>query len=189
MFHAHIDLDPCGLVAMDSVSHKTVLPRNSAPIISTERVHSDRSPQIQSMRRDADRGVHFHMCYMIGARTRACTSCPMKNNNKAINAEALMDSKADRTRAYVLVELHPGKEKEFCDLILSKGLLVDSKVQRTDFVHGPFDFVMILYGAMEDIDARIMEIRKSPFVRKTETLICFEMFEWEDVRDLVNKQS
>jgi hypothetical protein len=126
---------------------------------------------------------------MIGARTRACTSCPMKNNNKAINAEILMDSQADKTRAYVLIELQPGKEKEFCDLILSKGLLVDSKVKRTDFVHGHFDFVMILYGAMEEIDARIMEMRKSPFVRKTETLICFEMFDWEDIRDRVHEQS
>jgi hypothetical protein len=112
----------------------------------------------------------------------------MKNNNKAINAGILMDPKADRTRAYVLIELHPGKEKEFCDLVVSKGLLVDSKVQRTDFVHGPFDFVMVLYGAMEDIDARIMEMRKSPFVRKTETLICFEMFDWEDIRDQVSEQ-
>lgn len=72
-----------------------------------------------------------------------------------------MDSKGDKKRAYVLIELHPGKEKEFCDLILSKGLLLDSKVERTDFVHGPFDFVLVLYGAMEDIDARILEMRKS----------------------------
>jgi hypothetical protein len=113
----------------------------------------------------------------------------MKNNNKVINAEIPMDSKADRKRAYVLIELHPGKEKEFCDLVVSKGWLLDSKVQRTDFVHGPFDFVMVLHGAMEDIDTRIMEMRKSPFVRKTETLVCFEMFDWEDIRDQVNEQS
>lgn len=99
-----------------------------------------------------------------------------------------MDPENEKTRAYVLVELQPGKEKEFCDLVMSKGLLLDSKVQRTDFVHGPFDFVMVLYGTMEDIDARLMEMRKSSFVRKTATLICFEMFEWEDLRDLVNKQ-
>ena len=129
-----------------------------------------------------------YVLYYRGQNT-PCTNCPIKNNNKAINTEILMDFKADRTRAYVLIELHPGKEKEFCDLILSKGLLVDSKVQRMDFVHGHFDFVMLLYGAMEDIDSRIMEMRKSPFVHKTETLICFEMFEWEDVRDRVNEQS
>jgi hypothetical protein len=74
-------------------------------------------------------------------------------------------------RAYVLVEIQPGKEREFSDEILSKGLLVDSKEERMDFVHGPFDFIIILRGAVKDIDRRIIEIRKSPFVVKTETLI------------------
>jgi hypothetical protein len=73
--------------------------------------------------------------------------------------------------AYVLVEIQPGKEKEFSDEILSKGLLVDSKGERMDFVHGPFDFVIVLSGETKDIDARIIEIRKSPFVVRTETLI------------------
>ena len=73
--------------------------------------------------------------------------------------------------AYVLVEIHPGKEKEFSDEILSKGLLVDSKMERMDFVHGLFDFVIVLCGETKDIDARIIEIRKSPFVVRTETLI------------------
>jgi len=73
--------------------------------------------------------------------------------------------------AYVLVEIQPGKEKEFSDEILSKGLLVDSKVERMDFVHGLFDFVIVLCGETKDIDARIIEIRKSPFVVRTETLI------------------
>jgi hypothetical protein len=99
-----------------------------------------------------------------------------------------MDSES-KTRAYMLIELHSGCEKEFGELVMSKGLLLDSKVKRADFVHGPFDFVMTLYGPMEDIDARILEMRKSPCVRKTVTLICFEMFDWEDLRDMVNKQS
>jgi len=73
--------------------------------------------------------------------------------------------------AYVLVEIQPGKEKEFSDEILSKGLLVDSKVERMDFVHGLFDFVIVLCGETKDIDARIIEIRKSPIVVRTETLI------------------
>jgi hypothetical protein len=73
--------------------------------------------------------------------------------------------------AYVLVEIQPGKEKEFSDEILSKGLLVDSKMERMDFVHGLFDFVIVLCGETKDIDARIIEIRKSPFVVRTETLI------------------
>jgi hypothetical protein len=73
--------------------------------------------------------------------------------------------------AYVLVEIQPGKEKEFSDEILSKGLLVDSKMERMDFVHGLFDFVIVLCGETKDIDARIIEIRQSPFVVRTETLI------------------
>ena len=84
-------------------------------------------------------------------------------------------------RIYVLVEIQPGKEKEFADEVLSKGLIVDSKVERMDFVHGSFDFVVVLNGSMKDIDQRVMMMRKSPYVRRTETLICFEMFAWEDL--------
>jgi len=74
-------------------------------------------------------------------------------------------------RAYVLVEIQPGKEKEFSDEILSKKLFVDREVERMDFVHGPYDFVIVLSGTTRDMDRRIIEIRKSPFIVKTETLI------------------
>jgi hypothetical protein len=84
-------------------------------------------------------------------------------------------------RVYVLVQIQPGKEKEFVDEVFSKGLIVDSKVERMDFVHGSFDFVVVLNGSMKDIDQRVMTMRKSPYVRRTETLICFEMFAWEDL--------
>jgi broad-specificity NMP kinase len=94
----------------------------------------------------------------------------------------------DRARAYVLVEIQPGKEKDFCDEVLSRGLILDSKVERMDFVHGSFDFVIVLRGAIKDIDARVMEMRKSPFVRKTETLICFEMFTWDDLSGRLNEE-
>ena len=90
-------------------------------------------------------------------------------------------------RVYVLVEVQPGKEREFADEMLSKGLIADSKVERMDLVHGDFDFAIMLYGKMENIDRRIMELRKSPFVRKTETLISFEMFPWEDVSGRLNE--
>jgi uncharacterized protein with GYD domain len=113
----------------------------------------------------------------------------MKNNNKATSTKLLMNPKDDRARAYMLVELHPGKEKEFGDEILSKGFLVDSKVERMDFVHGPYDFVLILSGTMDDIDARLMEMRKSPHVRRTETLIVFEMFDLQDISDRLKEQS
>ena len=85
------------------------------------------------------------------------------------------------TRAYVLVKIAPGKEKESANEVLSKGLIVDSKVERMDFVHGSSDFVMIFRGPMKEIDARVIELRKSPLIRNTETLICFEMFDWEDI--------
>ena len=94
---------------------------------------------------------------------------------------------SQESRAYVLLEIQPGKEKEFTDEVLSRRLVVDSKVERMDFVHGSFDFVMVLRGLMKDIDARVMELRKSPFVRRTETLICFEMFNWEDISGRLNE--
>jgi hypothetical protein len=91
-------------------------------------------------------------------------------------------------RAYVLVELYPGKEKEFCEEILSKGLILDSKVERTDFVHGSYDFICVLNGKIKDIDRRIIELRRSPFIRKTETLICFDMFTWEEMSKKVHEE-
>ena len=93
----------------------------------------------------------------------------MENDNRLNAREALMASQD--SRAYVLVEIQPGKEKEFAEEVLSKGLILDSRVERMDFVHGAFDFVIILCGTMKDIDRRIIEIRRSPFVVKTETLI------------------
>ncbi len=71
--------------------------------------------------------------------------------------------------------------------MLSKGLIADSKTERMDFVHGSYDFVIILSGKMVDIDRRLLELRKSPFVRRTETLICFEMFAWEDLLGRLNE--
>jgi len=90
-----------------------------------------------------------------------------------------MGSKIER--AYVLVILQPGKEEEFANAIVSKGLILDSKIEKMDFVHGSFDFIIILKGTKEGIDSRIMEMRKLPFVRKTETLIPFDMFTWDDI--------
>ena len=91
-------------------------------------------------------------------------------------------------RAYVLVELRAGKEKEFCEEILAKGLILDSKIERTDFVHGTYDFICLLHGDMKDIDRRIIELRNSKYIRKTETLICFDMFTWDQMKDEVDKE-
>ena len=99
-----------------------------------------------------------------------------------------MKSRDNSVRVYVLVEIQPGKEKEFANEVLSKGLIMDSKVERMDFVHGPFDFVIILRGTMKDIDVRVMEMRKSSYIRRTETMICFEMFTWEDLSGRLNDE-
>jgi broad-specificity NMP kinase len=106
-----------------------------------------------------------------------------------MTAEMFMTRQDERGRAYVLVEIQPGKEKDFYHEVLSKGLILDSKVERMDFVHGPFDFVIVLRGTVKDIDHRIMEMRKSPFIRRTETLICFEMFTWDDLSEHLNGKS
>jgi hypothetical protein len=90
-------------------------------------------------------------------------------------------------RVYVLVEVQPGKEQEFATEMLSKGVIIDSKAERMDFVHGSYDFVFMLSGKMSNIDQRLLELRKSPFVRRTETLICFEMMPWEDVSGRLNE--
>jgi len=91
-------------------------------------------------------------------------------------------------RAYVLVELFPGKEKEFCEEIINKGLILDTKIERTDFVHGHYDFICILNGEIHSIDSRIIELRRSPYIRKTETLICFDMFSWDEMKSKVHEE-
>lgn len=90
-------------------------------------------------------------------------------------------------RAYVLIEIQPGKEKEFTEYVTAKGLAKDINVERMDFVHGSFDVVVLLRGTMKSIDARIMELRKSPLIRRTETLVCFEMPDWEDMSGRLNE--
>ena len=87
----------------------------------------------------------------------------------------------ETSRAYVLVTIQPGKEQEFANEIMSKGLVFNSKVDRLDFVHGAFDFIVLLSGKTRDIDRIIIEMRKLPYVRKTDTLIPFEMLSWDDV--------
>jgi len=90
-------------------------------------------------------------------------------------------------RAYVLVKVQPGKEKEFIEYVTSKNLPRDINVERMDIVHGSFDAVVLLRGRMKNIDAKIMELRRSPFVSSTDTLICFEALSWEDISGRLNE--
>ena len=88
---------------------------------------------------------------------------------------------SEEYRAYVLIEIQPGKEKEFSDYIISEGLPRDKNVERMDFVLGSYDAVVLLRGTMKNIDAKVLELRKSPLIRSTETLLAFELFSWEDI--------
>jgi hypothetical protein len=90
-------------------------------------------------------------------------------------------------RAYVLIKVQPGKEKEFTDYVMSKDLPRNINVERMDFVHGSFDAVVLLRGTMKSIDARIMDLRKSPFVGSTDTLLCFETLNWQDISGRLNE--
>jgi hypothetical protein len=88
---------------------------------------------------------------------------------------------SENSRAYVLVAIEPGKEQEFANKLIAEGLILDSKVEKLDFVHGVYDLIVILSGNKYDIDRRILQMRKLPYVRKTQTLIPFEMLNWEDI--------
>jgi hypothetical protein len=92
----------------------------------------------------------------------------------------------DNSRAYVLVTIQPGKEQEFANEIVSKRLINDPKVERVDFVHGNFDFVISLIGTAPDIDSRILKIRLLPFVQRTETLIPFQLMNWERILEKID---
>ncbi len=82
--------------------------------------------------------------------------------------------------AYVLIVLQPGKESEFQNE-MSKKMPGGAKVEKIDFVHGSYDFIIILSGAIEDINRRIIEMRKLSYVRRTETLIPFGALNWDNL--------
>lgn len=114
--------------------------------------------------------------------------CHFSSEEKRL--KGVRKSNSEDIRVYVLVELQPGKEGEFANEILSKGFLLDSKVERLDFVHGSFDFIIALKGKLKDIDRLLIDLRKSPYIRKTQTLICFEMFnwDWDEIKNKLNKE-
>jgi hypothetical protein len=86
----------------------------------------------------------------------------------------------ENNRMYVLVAIKPGKEQDFADEIAKLGLIRDPAVDKIDFVHGSFDFIITFCGPTNDIDSRILEIRLLPYVLRTETLIPFQLFKWEE---------
>jgi hypothetical protein len=76
-------------------------------------------------------------------------------------------------RAYILVQVSPGKEMETIGQ-LNK---VNEEYQgtgRVDFVHGSFDIVASFDMDIRDIDRLVLKIRSLQNVRRTETLLGFE---------------
>jgi len=86
----------------------------------------------------------------------------------------------DTNHVYMLVAIQPGKEQDFADKVMSLGLIRDPLVDKIDFVHGSFDFVITFNGTTNEIDARILKIRLLPYVLRTETLIPFQLFKWKE---------
>jgi hypothetical protein len=92
-------------------------------------------------------------------------------------------------RAYVLVELEPGREKEFGEDLVE--MMESAKnegckspncgIKKVDFVYGTFDVVLILEGEPEDVENVVLRLRTVPHIRKTETLLCFEKMLWQDL--------
>jgi flavodoxin len=77
---------------------------------------------------------------------------------------------------YVLVTIQPGKEQDFLYEIRSDESFLDSRIEKMVFVHGSFDFIVVLTGNSYELDRRILKMRKLQYVQGTETLIPFK---WE----------
>jgi hypothetical protein len=91
--------------------------------------------------------------------------------------------------AYILVELEPGREKEFGEEIADmfdsakkEGCITPNcGIKKMDFVYGAFDVILILEGEPKDVENVVLRLRTVPHIRKTETLLCFEKILWEDL--------
>jgi nitrate reductase NapAB chaperone NapD len=79
-------------------------------------------------------------------------------------------------RAYILVDIQPGRESD----ILTHLATVEGIVY-ADVVHGAFDLVVVLEGDPETIDKTIMRIRRLPYVKKTESMLSFHPTSWEEL--------
>jgi hypothetical protein len=72
-------------------------------------------------------------------------------------------------RAYLLIEVAPGKEAGLINQLDNLPHVV-----RADFVHGGYDVVCILVGEYREMDETILAIRRFPNVKKTTTLTVFD---------------
>jgi hypothetical protein len=76
---------------------------------------------------------------------------------------------AFKKRAYLLIEVEPGKEAGLIGQLDNQ-----THVVRADFVHGGYDIVCILEGEYREMDETVLQIRRLPNVRKTTTLTVFD---------------
>ncbi|MHA2172928.1 MAG: hypothetical protein ACXAB7_23955 [Candidatus Kariarchaeaceae archaeon] len=75
-------------------------------------------------------------------------------------------------RAYVLVNVDPGHEKDIIDgSAMSSGLSSLTGVVQADVVHGAYDIIVVIEGEPNIIEETIMKLRKLSHVRKTESLL------------------
>ena len=84
-----------------------------------------------------------------------------------------LDSKSERV--YVIATIQSGKERELADEVLLRARKHGVRVQMLNFVHGIFDFIIAVSGDRYSIDRVILELRRLPFVRNTDTLIPIEI--------------
>ena len=76
---------------------------------------------------------------------------------------------AFKRRAYLLIEVEPGKEAG-----LIRQISDQPHVIRADFVHGGYDIVCVLEGEYKGMDETVLKIRSIPQVKKTTTLTVFD---------------
>jgi hypothetical protein len=75
-----------------------------------------------------------------------------------------------------LIGVQPGKEVQLYEEL--KGV---PNIVGIDFVHGPFDFIIVAEGEAIDVDRAVLRIRKIPYVLSTQTMTVWETFPWEEV--------
>lgn len=82
----------------------------------------------------------------------------------------MSDNLSFKQKAYMLIRIQPGKESEFYAELKKLPNIVG-----IDFVHGPYDFVVVAEGNASDIDKVVLRIRKIPHILTTETMTAFTL--------------
>ena len=73
-----------------------------------------------------------------------------------------------KRKTYLLIRIQPGAESDFYAELKKLPNVIN-----VDFVHGIYDFVVVLEGSANEIDRVVLRIRKIPYILTTETMIPF----------------